>query len=272
MSDLLPLREVLQKYGLEPRKSLGQNFILDSNITDKIASQADDLKNSVIVEIGPGPGGLTRSLLQNGAKKVIAVEKDSRAIQALQELAGHSPEKLEVVEGDALALDIKQLTKGQPCQIVANLPYNIATPLLTKWLRDIYDRPKSITKMVLMFQKEVAERITAQPDTKSYGRLSILSQWLCRCHKAFDLPPSVFIPPPKVTSSVVVFCPHNKLRVAPKFENVEKITAMAFNQRRKMLRGSLKDYCDILSTYDIDFTKRAENLTVDQFLEIAKHI
>ncbi len=272
MSDLPPLRDVLKKYNLEPRKSLGQNFILDSNVTDKIARQADNLSESIVIEVGPGPGGLTRSLLKNDVKKVIAVEKDKRAIQILNELAEFFPDRLQVVEADALKMDISELSEGRPCQIVANLPYNIATPLLTKWLKDVYENPSLIERMVLMFQKEVADRIIAKPSTKAYGRLSILSQWLCQCHTAFDLAPSVFIPPPKVTSSVVIFNPHKDLQNKPKFESVEKITAQAFNQRRKMLRSSLKDYCDILSKYDMNITDRAENLSVKQFLEIARHI
>ncbi len=272
MFDLPPLRDVLEKYDLTPRKSFGQNFILDSNVTDKIARQAKNLSESIIIEIGPGPGGLTRSLLQNGAKKVIAVEKDRRAIKILNELAEFFPETLEIVEADALNMNISELSQGQPCQIIANLPYNIATPLLTKWLKDIFDNPNLIERMVLMFQKEVGDRITAQPSTKAYGRLSILAQWLCQCHTAFDLAPSVFVPPPKVTSSVVIFNPRNDLKDNPQFENVEKITALAFNQRRKMLRSSLKEYCDILSNYDINETDRAENLSVEQFLGVARSI
>lgn len=255
-----------------PKKSLGQNFIFDSNVTDKIARAAGDLTDKVVIEIGPGPGGLTRALLDTPARKVIAIERDSRAIVALKELEDVAGDRLKIHEGDALEVDLLKLTQGQPFIIVANLPYNIATPLLMSWLKLIHAQPTSVEKMVLMFQKEVAQRIVAPVNTKAYGRLSIMSQWLTQPHIAFDLAPTVFYPPPKVTSSVVVFSIKNRLYLNPDFAKVEHLTAQAFQQRRKMLRSSLKNYCNIMLNYDIPLSARAENLTVEEFLTLADNI
>ena len=271
-SQLPPLREVVEAHGLMPKKSLGQNFIFDSNVTDKIARAAGALTDKIVIEIGPGPGGLTRALLDTKASKVIAIERDSRAIEALKGLERAANGRLHIYEGDALETDLLALTEGKPFTIVANLPYNIATPLLMNWLKLIHAQGASIEKMVLMFQKEVAQRIVAPVNTKAYGRLSIMSQWLTQPHIAFDLAPTVFYPPPKVTSSVVVFSIKNQLYLNPDFATVEHVTALAFQQRRKMLRSSLKNYCNIMSNYDIPLSARAENLTVEEFLTLADNI
>ena len=267
--DLPPLREVIAAHELRAQKSLGQNFLLDLNITDKIARAAGNLGRKTVFEIGPGPGGLTRALVKSSAEKIIAVEFDPRAVAALQSLKTAYGEKIEIVHGDALRVNLLDFA-GEPRVIVANLPYNIATPLLTGWLKQMRETPGCYESMTLMFQKEVAERITAVPGTKDYGRLSILCQWICSVHVCFDLPPSAFTPPPKVFSSVVHFIPKVLDADAPPLRTVEKITAAAFGQRRKMIRTSLKDYAPGLEKLGIDGTLRAENLTVEQFVALAK--
>lgn len=270
-----PLRSVIAAHGLSAQKSLGQNFLLDLNITDKIVRYAVDHSGGADVwarchafEIGPGPGGLTRSLLKSPARKVSAVEFDARAVLALQDLQAAGGGDLEVIQADALGVDLTQ-GSAAPRAIVANLPYNIATPLLISWLRQIRADHGAFASMTLMFQKEVAERIVASPGSKSYGRLSVICQWLCMVRKAFDLPPSAFTPPPKVTSSVVHFVPRDLAEGAPSFEAVEAVTAAAFNQRRKMIRSSLKSYMGAIEALEIDPQKRAENLSVEEFLAIA---
>lgn len=268
--DLLPpLREVIAAHGLSAQKSLGQNFLLDSNITDKIVRLAGDLSGACVFEIGPGPGGLTRSLLKSGAAKVIAVEFDRRAIEALEGLKQAAKGRLEIVQGDALETDLTALHPG-PRAIVANLPYNIATPLLIGWLRRIRQDQGAFSAMTLMFQKEVAERITAPPGSKAYGRLSVLCQWLCEAKRVYELPPSAFTPPPKVSSSVVRFVPKRLAADAPEFSALEKITEAAFGQRRKMIRGSLKSHAHLFSGLGINPELRAENLSVKDFLNLAK--
>lgn len=267
--NLPPLRDVIAAHGLRAEKKLGQNFLLDRNITDKIIRQAGDLSGKTVIEIGPGPGGLTRSLLRSAACKVIAVEFDARAVAALEDLKAIDPARLEIIQGDALHLDLLALSAA-PRVIIANLPYNIATPLLVKWLQQIYADHSAYDEMILMFQKEVAERITASPGSKAYGRLSVVSQWLCDCKKLFDLPPSAFTPPPKVRSSIVRFTPKVLAPERPDFAAVEKVTAAAFGQRRKMLRSSLKDYAGHFAVLGIDPEKRAENLSVEEFLKLAK--
>lgn len=267
--DLPPLREVIAAHELRAQKSLGQNFLLDLNITEKIARAAGSLDGKTVFEIGPGPGGLTRALAKTGAKKIIAVEFDPRAVAALQSLKAAYGERLEIVPGDALRVNLLDLAEA-PRVITANLPYNIATPLLTGWLKQIREAPGCYDSMTLMFQREVAERITAQPGTKDYGRLSVLCQWICSAHVCFDLPPSAFTPPPKVFSSVVHFTPKILNADAPPLRAVEKVTAAAFGQRRKMIRTSLKDYAAGLEKLGIDGTLRAENLTVEQFVGLAK--
>jgi 16S rRNA (adenine1518-N6/adenine1519-N6)-dimethyltransferase len=269
LDDLPPLREVIADAGLRAEKALGQNFLLDSNITDKIARQCGDLSALNVIEIGPGPGGLTRSLLRGGAKSVTAIEFDPRAVNALKALKEAASGRLKVVQADALETDLTTLVPA-PRLIAANLPYNIATPLLIGWLRQIREDHGTYTAMILMFQKEVAQRITAPQGVKAYGRLSILSNWLCETKKLFDLPPSAFTPPPKVASSVVRLVPKAPEPNAPSFESIEKLTEAAFGQRRKMIRSSLKNYAAALEALAIDPSKRAEELPIEDYIRIAK--
>lgn len=266
---LPPLRDVIATHDLRAEKKFGQNFLLDGNITDKIARTAGDLTGKTVFEIGPGPGGLTRSLLKAGARKVIAIEVDPRAVVALQDLKAFAGDRLEIMNADALKADLTALAPNTKRAIVANLPYNVATPLLIGWLEQIRNDKNNFDSMTLMFQKEVADRISAKPDTKAYGRLSILCQWLCNVQNCFILPPSAFTPPPKIKSGVVHFTPKTLQGNAPDFKSVGQLTAAAFGQRRKMLRSSLSNYSDALEKAGIPPTKRAENLTVEQFIQIA---
>lgn len=270
LPDLPPLRDVIARHGLRAEKKLGQNFILDANITNKIARAAGDLRGVTVFEIGPGPGGLTRSLLTAGAEKVIAIEYDPRAVAALRELEEAAAGRLQIVQADALETDLRTLAPDTRRAVVANLPYNIATPLLVGWLKQIREDESAFSFLLLMFQKEVAQRLTAPPGGKDYGRLSVIAQWLCDVSKVFDLPPSVFVPPPKVTSSIVHFAPRALLPDAPPFAAVEKITAAAFGQRRKMIRSSLKDYRAVIDALGIDETLRAEQLGIADFIRIAR--
>jgi 16S rRNA (adenine1518-N6/adenine1519-N6)-dimethyltransferase len=270
LDSLPPLREVISAHDLRAEKKLGQNFLLDLNITDKIARAAGDLSDKTVFEIGPGPGGLTRSLLKAGAKKVIAIEFDPRAVRALQSLQEAAQGRLEIVQADALKVDLKALANG-PRAIVANLPYNIATTLVINWLRQIRDDGNSYSSMSLMFQKEVAERITSKPGPKSYGRLSVVSQWLCDVKKVFDLPPNAFTPPPKVSSSIVHYIPRAPEPDWPSFDDLSTVTASAFGQRRKMIRGSLAAYVPRMEALGLDTTLRAENVTIKDYLQIAKN-
>ena len=267
-SDLPPLRTVIEQHGLRAKKSLGQNFLLDQNITSKIVRSAGDLSKKTVFEIGPGPGGLTRSLLETGATQVIAVEFDPRAVQALSGLQHAASGRLQIIEGDALKQNLLTISEG-PRAIVANLPYNIATPLLVRWLKQMRSDYHAFTSMTLMFQKEVANRIVASSGSKSYGRLSVIAQWLCDVAIVYNLPPSAFTPPPKVDSAVVHFTPKNLPEDAPNFSDVERITASAFNQRRKMIRSSLRPYLSVIEDLGIAPHKRAENLTIEEFLKIA---
>lgn len=272
LDQLPPLRDVIAAHDLRAEKSLGQNFLLDQNITDKIAraaAQASDISASTVFEIGPGPGGLTRSLLRAGAPKVVAIEFDPRAVAALQDLNTASNGRLEIIQGDALDINLLDLAPA-PRMIVANLPYNIATPLIVNWLRQIYDSREAYSSMTLMVQKEVGQRMVAPPGDKTYGRLSVLCQWLCNVRRMFDLPPSAFTPPPKVTSSVIQFTPKVLEPDQPKFEDVESITAAAFGQRRKMIRSSMKAYMDRVESLGLDSTLRAENISVEDFIRLAK--
>jgi 16S rRNA (adenine1518-N6/adenine1519-N6)-dimethyltransferase len=266
---LPPLREAITAHGLLAKKSLGQNFLLDLNITDKIAMLAGDLSGVHVFEIGPGPGGLTRSLLKTNAKKVTAIEFDTRAIDALQELKKAAGERLEIIQGDALKSDLTALGAA-PRAVVANLPYNIATPLLIGWLEQVKGDAGAFKSFTLMFQKEVAERMAAPPGNKTYGRLAVIAQWLCDVRVLYELPPSAFTPPPKVTSCVVRLIPKKLENNQPSFEAVERVTAAAFQQRRKMIRGSLKAYAHKFVALGIDETLRAENLSVAQFIELAR--
>ena len=271
LSALPPLRDVIAAHNLRAEKKLGQNFLLDLNLTDKIARAAGDLSGAHVFEIGPGPGGLTRALLKTGAEKLTAIEFDPRAVAALQDLKEAANGRLDILEADALKTDLLDLS-GQEREIVivANLPYNIATPLLTGWLEQIYENPGRFRSMTLMFQKEVAQRIVATPKTKPYGRLAVLSQFICTPKIIFDLPPSAFTPPPKVTSSVVHFIP-KKIGAAsrPVFNEIEKLTAAAFGQRRKMIRSSLKAYAQHFEAYGLDETARAEDLSVEDYIKLA---
>jgi 16S rRNA (adenine1518-N6/adenine1519-N6)-dimethyltransferase len=268
---LPPLREVIEEHGLAARKSLGQNFLFDMNLTRKIARAAGPLVDVTVVEVGPGPGGLTRALLAEGAKHVIAIEKDGRAIPALQQIAAHYPGRLTIHEADALTMDWRSIAKG-PIKIVANLPYNIGTPLLVNWLTS-ENWPPFYQSLTLMFQKEVAMRIAAKTGDDAYGRLSIICQWRCHATRLFDVNRSAFTPPPKITSSIVQLIPRTVCEPPCKMEVLERVTAAAFGQRRKMLRSSLKSVFEnpevILETLGIDPTTRAEQLSVADFARLA---
>lgn len=275
ISALPPLRDVIRDNGLRAEKKLGQNFLLDLNLTGKIARAAGKLDGCTVFEIGPGPGGLTRAILSSGAKKLIAVEYDPRAIGALQTLQEASEGRLHIVQRDALETSLMDLAKEYetegPYVVIANLPYNIATPLLTGWLEEIHADQGRYRELVLMFQKEVAQRICAKPSQKTYGRLSIISQWLCDCKLMFDVPASAFTPPPKVTSSIVRLVPKKQDHL-PAFETMEKLTAAAFGQRRKMIRGSLKDYMPQIESCGLRPEARAEELSIDDFIKLARAI
>lgn len=271
LDGLPPLREVIAEYGLAARKALGQNFLLDLNITRKIARVPGDLTNTTVFEVGPGPGGLTRALLMEGAAKVIAIEKDERCLEALTRIANHYPGRLEIVQGDALEFDFAaKAGSAGDCQIIANLPYNVATPLLVSWLSSA-SWPPFYSSLTLMFQREVADRIVAQPGTSAFGRLGVLAGWRTKARIAFDLPPQAFTPPPKVTSSVVHLVPRSDAAgISP--EVLGRVTQAAFGQRRKMLRQSLKSLGGkaFLDEAGIDPTRRAETLAIEEFVKLAK--
>ncbi len=273
MSDELPpLREVIRRHGLSAKKSLGQNFLLDLNLTGRIARAAGPLDAVSVVEIGPGPGGLTRALLAQGARRIIAVERDERAIAALAEIAASYPGRLDVITGDALGVDPRQWLGGEPARIVANLPYNIATALLVRWLT-VEPWPPWYDRLVLMFQREVAERITAPPGSKTYGRLSVLAGWRTEARMLFDIAASAFVPPPKVTSSLVELVPRRE-PLACDSRALQRVTEAAFGQRRKMLRQSLKslgvDPLALLAEAGIAPTARAEEIPVEGFVALAR--
>jgi 16S rRNA (adenine1518-N6/adenine1519-N6)-dimethyltransferase len=272
IDDLPPLREVIRKHGLTPKKSLGQNFLFDLNRTARIARAAEPLENVTVVEIGPGPGGLTRALLSLGARRIVAVERDERAIAALQEIAAHYPGRLDIVSGDALKVDLREHLGPERARIVANLPYNIGTALLIGWLTT-EPWPPWYDSMVLMFQREVAERIVARVGDKAYGRLAVLAGWRTEAKILFDVAPTAFVPPPTVTSSVV--------RLVPRAEPLpcdavalQRVTEAAFGQRRKMLRQSLKtlgvDAGALLASAGIEPTARAEEIDVEGFVTLAR--
>jgi len=274
IDDLPPLRQVIADHGLRARRSLGQNFLLDLNLTAKIARQAGDLGGTDVLEIGPGPGGLTRGLLAEGARKVLAIEKDTRCLPALADIAARHPGRLQVIGGDALEIDpLAHLTP--PIRIAANLPYNVGTELLVRWLTPPA-WPPFWQSLTLMFQREVAERIVAQPGSRAYGRLAVLAQWRCQARIAMSLPPEAFTPPPKVSSAVV----HMTALPAPKFEAdaevLSRVVAMAFNQRRKMLRAALKglgaDMEDCLRAAGIEPTERAEQVSLERFCALARAV
>jgi 16S rRNA (adenine1518-N6/adenine1519-N6)-dimethyltransferase len=265
LADLPPLRDVIARHGLAARHSLGQHFLMDGNLTDRIMREAGDLTGRHIIEVGPGPGGLTRSLLGSAAATITAIELDRRAIGAVTELASVSGGRLRVIEGDALAIDAASLVP-EPRQVIANLPYNIASPLLVGWLR----QATSFERLTLMFQQEVAERICAEPDTAAYGRLSVLTQWTCAVRIVMRLPPVAFTPPPKVWSAVVSLTPLATQPDAALFKRMEALTAAAFGQRRKMLRGSLRGLGGkaLLSRAGIAPERRAETLSVAEFVRL----
>ena len=270
IDNLPPIAEVIRTHQLEAKKSLGQNFILDLNITRKIARTAKPFYDTeTLLEIGPGPGALTRGLLLEGATRVLAIEKDARCLHALNDLVHASSGRLKVLEKDALTTPLQSLT-GAPFKIVANLPYNISTSLLMQWFEEL----DAISGLVLMFQKEVANRLVATPRSKAYGRLSILTQVKCSARIAFDLPPSAFKPAPKVTSSIVILKPHTQQLPEALWKALVKITAFAFAQRRKMLRTTLIPAFPnpglVLDSLGLKETMRAEELTVHDFINLAK--
>ena len=269
IADLPPLRETIAAHGLDARKRLGQHFLLDLNLTRRIARAAGPLDRGTVIEVGPGPGGLTRALLLEGAGHVVAIEVDTRGVGALRGLQAASVGRLEVIHGDALAIDPATL-EPPPRRIVANLPYNIATALLVRWLHTA----DAIADMVLMFQKEVVDRLAAAPHSKDYGRLSVLAQHVCEVRRLFEVAPSAFVPPPKVTSAVVRLTPRPRRQRLADLGALERVTAAAFGQRRKMLRGSLRalfrDPVPVLEGLGLPPTSRAEDLAVDDFVRLAK--
>lgn len=274
---LPPLRAVIERHGLQAKKALGQNFLLDLNLTGKVARTAGDLTGATVIEVGPGPGGLTRALLSQGAARVIAIERDERCLAALAEVSDHYPGRLEIIAGDALKTDFAALAEGAhggnaPVRIVANLPYNIGTELLIRWLT-VAEWPPFYASMTLMFQREVAERIVARPGSDAYGRLGVLAGWRTEAKIAFDVPPQAFTPPPKVVSSVVHLVPRaNPLPAEVK--KLGRVTEAAFGQRRKMLRQSVKSLGGeaLLTRAGIDPTRRAETLSVEEFVRLTNAV
>ena len=272
MDNLPPLKDIISKYEIRAKKSLGQNFLLDLNLTSKIARYAGNLKHSDVLEIGPGPGGLTRSLLNEGARQVVSIEKDNRCIAALEEIQSLFPGRLRLLQGDALSMNVTQYLTD-PIKIIANLPYNIGTELLVRWLNS-KNWPSFWQSMTLMFQKEVANRIVARPGSKAYGRLSVMSQWRCNTKIAFNIPATAFTPPPKVESAVVHFEALNEPKFPAEVDKLEFVVSKAFNQRRKMLRGALKGHFinveEGLFSIGILPTKRAENITVQEYCAMSQ--
>lgn len=273
IDNLPPLRDVVRTHGLMAKKSLGQNFLFDLNLTSRIARSAGPLEDATVIEVGPGPGGLTRAILAAGAKKVIAIERDSRCLPALAEIAAYYPGRLEVIEADALAFDPRPLIGDGLVRIIANLPYNVGTALLTGWLTG-EAWPPWWASLTLMFQREVAERIVAdEEDPKDYGRLGVLCGWRTEARILFDVPPSAFVPPPKITSSIVHLTPREK-PLPCRVGALEVITRAAFGQRRKMLRQSLKsitpDPSALIAAAGLDETARAENVPVEGYVALAK--
>ena len=270
IDDLPPLRDVIRRYGLSAKKSLGQNFLLDLNLTARIARVGNPIDGATVIEVGPGPGGLTRALLTLGAKRVIAIERDERAIAALEEIAAHYPGRLEIVAGDALAFDFVAHLAGSRAKVIANLPYNIATALLINWLT-AEPWPPWYDALVLMFQREVAERIVAKVGDKAYGRLAVLAGWRCEGKIMFDVAPTAFVPQPLVTSSVVRLIPRAE-PLACNSQALQRVTEAAFGQRRKMLRQSLKslgiDAGALLAEAQIEPTARAEEIAVEGFVRL----
>ena len=272
IDDLPPLREVIRRHGLAARRSLGQNFLLDLNLTARIARAAEPLEGVSVVEVGPGPGGLTRALLALGARRVIAIERDERCVAALQELSEHFGDRLSVIAGDAMRVDLAPYVERGPARVVANLPYNIATALLVSWLT-AEPWPPWYDMLVLTFQREVAQRIVAVPGTKAYGRLSVLAGWRTSAQMLFDIAPRAFVPAPQVTSSVVRLVPRAQPLPCDR-RLLERVVEAAFGQRRKMLRQSLKalgvDALPLLAAANIEPTARAEDIAVEGFVALAR--
>ncbi|MEC4594632.1 MULTISPECIES: 16S rRNA (adenine(1518)-N(6)/adenine(1519)-N(6))-dimethyltransferase RsmA [Nitrospirillum] len=268
LAHLPPLRDVIARFDLGARKALGQHFLLDLNLTARVAAAAGDLAGVTVIEVGPGPGGLTRALVESDAKAVVAVERDSRFVAALADVVAAAAGRLTIVEGDALEVDMTAIAPA-PRAIVANLPYNVGTPMLVGWLRQIQE----FRSLTLMFQKEVVDRIVAKPRTKDYGRLAVMSQWLADARLVFDIPPQAFSPPPKVMSAVVHITPRILPADAPSFKDMERVVAAAFNQRRKMLRAGLKGLVaqpePLLEAAGILPTSRAEEVDVAGFVRLA---
>lgn len=266
---LPPLRDVIAKHGLDAKKALGQNFLLDLNLTQKIALTGGPLDDCVVLEVGPGPGGLTRALLASGARKVIAIERDRRCIPALDEIAAHYPGQLEIIEGDALKVDFSRITEAKDVRIIANLPYNIGTQLLVNWLLS-EPWPPYFQSLTLMFQREVGKRIVAAPGSSNYGRLGVLAGWRTDSALAFEVPPQAFSPQPKVTSCVVQITP-SKTPFPCRAATLSRVTQAAFGQRRKMLRQSLKPLGGerLLTACEIDPRRRAETLNIEEFCKLA---
>jgi 16S rRNA (adenine1518-N6/adenine1519-N6)-dimethyltransferase len=271
IENLPPLREIIKNGGLQATKALGQNFLLDINLTCHIARLNGELDGLDVIEIGPGPGGLTRALLLENAAHVHAIEYDERAVTILQPLIEASNNRLTIHHGDALKINPLSLGNQNNRAIIANLPYNVATPILINLLRDIHANKNTTRFMLLMFQKEVADRITAHPDSKTFGRLAVMAQWLCHVKTMKIIPPGAFTPPPKIHSAVVRFIPRDRTD-SVQFETMEKILATAFNQRRKMLRQSLKDYIKHLEITGIEPTLRAEDVTTQDYIRLAQSI
>jgi 16S rRNA (adenine1518-N6/adenine1519-N6)-dimethyltransferase len=272
VANLPPLRDIINTHNLRATKALGQNFLLDLNLTRKIARQAEFGGGDHIIEIGPGPGGLTRGILLEGAQSLTAIEFDPRAVDALHSLVDAANGKLSVIHGDALTMNMCDFGTDGYRHIIANLPYNIATPLLIGWLKQIHEKTTDAYQgLTLMVQKEVADRITALTNTKHYGRLSVLTQWLCHTHQCFDVPPSAFVPPPKVTSTIIHLKPKERQDNID-FKEIESLTAAAFGQRRKTIRQSMKPFTKALEQAGIDTSLRAENLTVQDFVKIAQFL
>lgn len=276
-SPLPPLRDVIAAHGLSARKQLGQNFLFDLNLTGRIARAAGDLTRGTCIEVGPGPGGLTRALLDNGARRVIAIERDERTRPILADIQQAYPDRLDVVEGDALEIEAHSLGE-EPRRIVANLPYNVGTVLLFQWFRHV----TAFDCLVVMLQKEVVDRLAASPRSKDYGRLAVMTQWLCTVEPLFDVNPRAFTPPPKVTSTVVRLVPRPAPLVDCSFDIMEAVVAAAFNQRRKMLRASLKSLAgrftglpameELCEQAGINPTARAEELTIEQFGALSRSL
>jgi 16S rRNA (adenine1518-N6/adenine1519-N6)-dimethyltransferase len=265
----LSLKEIMERHNIKARKSLGQHFLFNQNLTRRIAKSSGDLSGINVIEIGAGPGGLTRSLLETKALSVVAIERDKKCISALEELQKYSKNRLSIIEGDALNINLINLTP-HPRRIIANLPYNIATQLLINWLK----QANEYRGFTLMFQREVAERITAKPNSKSYGRLSIICQWLTDARKLFDIAPSSFFPQPSVTSSVIAMETRKMPLASADMNKLELVTRLAFGQRRKMLRRSLQSIggSDLLLKANIQETFRAEELTVEQYCDLANFL